>query len=185
MSITGGSQFPETGETVAAIFSDRTQAEDALRELRANGFRPEEIGVAMRDIRDARELAQTVAETEVEEGAAIGAAAGGALGGIAGWLVGVGALLIPGVGPIVAAGPLAVALGALVIGAATGGLVGALVGEGIPEENARWYEEAIRAGYVLITVRAGDRATRAREVLRESGGVEARQPTGPVGHGEL
>lgn len=174
------SSFDHPSGTVAGAFRRRTEAEYALRELREHGFRPDQIGVAMRDAREARELADTVAATQVEEGAAIGAVTGGALAGAAGWLTGIGALLIPGIGPIVAAGPLAVALGAAVAGAAAGGFVGALIGEGIPEDQARWYDEEVRDGAVLVTVRAGERAFEARELLREWGGMDNRsgEPAG-------
>lgn len=177
MSDTGNRRLEQPSERslVAAIFGEKAAAEDALWDLHEHGFRPEDVGVAMRDPREAHELARTMAETEAEEGAAIGAVAGGALGGVAGWLVGIGALIIPGVGPIIAAGPLAIALGGAVLGAATGGVVGALVGEGIPEETARWYEEAIKAGSVLVTVRAGGRAAETRSILRRWGGIEERE----------
>jgi hypothetical protein len=79
---------------------------------------------------------------------------GGLFGGAAGWLVGIGALAIPGIGPIVAAGALATTLGGAAVGAAAGGLIGALVGAGIPEEDARTYETHVKEGRILITAHA-------------------------------
>ena len=95
-----------------------------------------------------RDTAGKLAEdtgTEVAAGAATGALAGGLLGGVAGWLIGIGALAIPGVGPIIAAGPLAAALGGAALGAATGGIIGALTGVGVPEDEARYYDDGVPA----------------------------------------
>src|SRR5213079_1337536 len=98
-----------------------------------------------------------------------GAAVGGVLGGITGLLVGIGALAIPGIGPVIAGGALASAFGiaggtavaGAGIGAAAGGIVGALVGMGIPEEEARHFESGFRTGGVLVTVNAGPRMMEA------------------------
>ena len=103
-------------------------------------------------------------------GAATGALAGGLLGGAAGWLIGIGALAIPGVGPIIAAGPLAAALGGAALGAAGGGLIGALTGAGVPEEEAKWYDERVRSGSILLTVRAAGRTEEAHSILLRNGG---------------
>lgn len=93
---------------------------------------------------------------------------GGGGGGVIGLLAGVGALAIPGIGPIIADGALASTLAGAGIGAAAGGLLGALVGMGIPEEDARYFERGFREGGVLVTVQAGARSTEARQVLYES-----------------
>ena len=69
-----------------------------------------------------------------------------------GWLVGIGALAIPGVGPFIAAGPIMAALAGAGVGAAVGGLTGALVGMGIPEYEAKRYEGKIKEGNMLISV---------------------------------
>jgi hypothetical protein len=103
---------------------------------------------------------------------------GGMLGGVIGLLVGVGALAIPGIGPVLAGGALASVLGVAAgtaaagagIGAATGGLAGALVGMGIPEEHARHFDHEFRAGGVLVTVAAGGRMNEARGVMEQNGG---------------
>ena len=105
------------------------------------------------------------------EGAATGAATGGVLGGVAGWLVGIGALAIPGLGPFVAAGPIMAALGGAAAGAAAGGLTGALVGLGMPEYEAKRYEGKIKSGGILISVHTdnGDEVTRAKELFKRAG----------------
>jgi uncharacterized membrane protein len=93
------------------------------------------------------------------------------LGGTLGWLVGVGSLAIPGVGPFIAAGPLLAALSGAAIGAAAGGLTGALVGLGIPEYEAKQYEEKIRSGNLLVSVHTenADQRRRAKEILERNG----------------
>ena len=118
--------------------------------------------------------------TEAAEGAGAGATAGTILGGLTGLLVGLGALVIPGVGPVIAAGTIATALGSAAlgagIGAASGGLLGALVGAGIPEEDANVYAEGIRRGGALLTVQADDaNAERAADIMDQFGVVDIDQ----------
>jgi len=113
----------------------------------------------------------------VAESAGAGAFGGTAVGGIAGLLVGIGALTIPGIGPVLAAGPLAAAIGSTLagagIGAAAGGLIGALVGLGIPEEDAHFYAEGVKRGGVLVTVRTSDdRAHEALRILRDANATD-------------
>lgn len=174
----------------AAAFYDRLQAERAIDALRLAGFAGDQIGVAMRDSTAAGE---TVEPTGAVEGAVSGALGGGLLGGAAGFLVGlVSALAIPGIGPIVAGGTLAAALGAAGgtavagagIGAAAGSLVGALSGMGIPESEARNLETGLRSGAVLVTVNAGHRAGEALTILERNGGdTGLRTTTGPADTG--
>jgi hypothetical protein len=154
---------------VVAIFDDRDDAEDSINALKDSGFRAEDIGIVARDRSEAGVLAEDTG-ADVGTSAATGAVAGGVLGGLAGWLVGIGALAIPGVGPIVAAGPLAAALTGAAVGAAGGGLIGALTGAGVPEEEARWYDERVRAGGWLVSVNARGRYDEAMRILHEYGG---------------
>ena len=163
---------------VAGLFTDRDAAVAAVEGLKAAGFRPEDVGVAMRDRTAQGELVEETG-TKAAEGAAAGVLGGGLLGGLVGLLVGVGALAIPGIGPVVAGGALASAFGlaggtavaGAGIGAAAGGLVGALVGMGIPEEEAKHFEAGFRAGRTLVTVEAGpERAGEAADLLRAYGG---------------
>lgn len=159
----------QTRNTVVAVFDEREDAEDAINALKEAGFRPGTIGIVARSRDEAGVLAQDTG-TETAAGAASGAVAGGILGGLAGWLVGIGALAVPGVGPLIAAGPLAAALGGAAIGAAGGSLIGALTGAGVPEEEARWYDERVRGGGWLVTVESAGRYEEARSLLHEYGG---------------
>jgi uncharacterized protein (TIGR02271 family) len=124
--------------------------------------------VIMRDPDQERRLAEQTG-TKAGEAAAAGAITGGALGGLFGALAGIGALVIPGIGPIIAGGALASTLAGAGIGAAAGGLLGALVGMGIPEEDARYYERALEQGGILLSVDAGGRAVEARDILVSAG----------------
>src|SRR5690606_35031450 len=109
--------------------------------------------------------------SKAPEGAVTGAGAGGVLGGALGWLVGIGALALPGIGPFIAAGPIMAALGGAAVGATVGGITGALVGMGIPEFEAKRYEGKIRAGNILISVHSesGYETKRAKEVFEQAG----------------
>jgi len=107
------------------------------------------------------------------------------LGGALGWLTGIGALAIPGVGPMIAAGPIMAALSGAALGGALGGIGGALIGLGIPEYEARMYESKIQAGNTLISVHTHtrDEADRVKEIFAATGGenisysAEAFSPT--------
>lgn len=156
-------------KTVAALFSDRADAERAINDLKSMGFTGDQIGVAMRDRSAQGELVEDTG-SHAAEGAVSGAVGGGLLGGIVGFLAGVGALAIPGVGPVIAGGILASTLTGAGIGAAVGGLAGALIGMGIPEEEAKHFEKGFREGNTLVTVNAGNRANEAVEVLERNGG---------------
>ncbi|MCC7367798.1 MAG: general stress protein [Chloroflexi bacterium] len=159
----------QTRDTVVAVFDERDDAQDAINALRDAGFLADDISILARDRDTAGRLADDTG-TEAATGAATGALAGGLLGGVAGWLVGIGALAIPGVGPIIAAGPIAAALGGAAIGATTGGIIGALTGAGIPEDEARYYDTEFRRGGIVVTVQARGRFDEARDILRENGG---------------
>jgi Heat induced stress protein YflT len=159
----------QTRDLAVAVFDDRDDAERAINGLRDAGFEPDQISVMARDRDEAGRLAEDTG-TEAGTGAATGALTGGLLGGVAGWLIGIGALAIPGVGPIIAAGPLAAALGGAALGAAGGGLIGALTGAGVPEEEARYYEDRFKTGGILLTVNAPGRYDEAADVLRDHGG---------------
>ena len=161
-STTTGEVTPGThGRTVVGIFADRSDAENAIQELKAAGFTDKQIGVAMRDRDEQRSLIQDTGSSAAE-GAATGALSGGVVGGLIGLL---GSLLIPGVGPIVAGGVLASTLAGAGIGAATGGIIGALMGLGVPEEDAQHFDQGLRSGSVLVTVDAGDRLPEALAIL--------------------
>jgi len=156
------------------IYPDRTAFEKALDALRAAGFRNSDISAILPD-RDhtARDLAHQI-NTKTPEGIAAGASTGAAVGGVLGWLVGIGALAIPGIGPIMAAGPVVAALAGAGAGGATGGFVGGLIGAGIPEVEAKRYAGRIREGGYLLSVHCDDRAwaKKAEEILERTGGKD-------------
>ncbi|MFT9847331.1 general stress protein [Aneurinibacillus sp. REN35] len=138
---------------IIGVFHDHDEAVRAIETLKERGYRSEDISVIAKD-RDRIDTIEEETDTKVEEGLAAGATTGGVLGGLTGLLVGVGALAIPGIGPIVAAGPIAATIGGAVVGAGAGGLVGALVGMGIPEDEAKQYEEYLNKGEILVLVDA-------------------------------
>ncbi|MEP6688055.1 MAG: general stress protein [Gemmatimonadales bacterium] len=154
-----------TGRTVVGMFTNRPDAESAIRELKGAGFGENQIGVALQDREEQRDLMETTG-SEAAEGAAKGAVSGGLVGGLIGLL---GSLLIPGVGPIVVGGVLASTLTGAGIGAATGGIIGALVGLGVPEGDARHFDEGLRSGRTLVTVNAGTRTADALAILDRHG----------------
>lgn len=181
-----------TNGTVVGVFSTQMAAENAVNNLRAAGFDPNSIGVIARDNRTVQDVT-TNTGTKAGEGAASGALTGGVLGAIAGVLVGVGALIIPGIGPVIAGGALASALGAgtatavatgatgAAIGVAAGGIVGGLVGLGIPENEARVYNERFMQGDILLSVVAGARAAEAQNIMLQSGAVDLRNQLDTIG----
>jgi uncharacterized membrane protein len=161
----------QTRDTVVAVFNERDDAEDAVKALKSAGFREEDIGLVARN-RDAAAVTSKEHDTRAEEGAVAGVIAGGVIGGLGGLLAGIGALSIPIIGPVVAAGAFATALVGAAAGAGIGAIAGALIGMGIPEEEANWYEERVRGGAWLVTVKAGGRYDEASRILREYGGKD-------------
>jgi hypothetical protein len=150
-----------TGRTVVGLFARRQDAEGAIRELKAAGFDDQQVGVALQDQDEQRDLLESAGGTEAE-GAAKGALSGGIVGGLIGLL---GSLLIPGVGPIVVGGILASTLTGAGVGAATGGIIGALMGMGVPEADAKHFDLGLRSGHTLVTVNAGSRTAEALAIL--------------------
>ncbi|MFC0190453.1 general stress protein [Fictibacillus aquaticus] len=140
-------------QKVVGIFRTEDDAIQAIKQLQQQGYSSEDISVIAREKEEVRAVAKETG-THAADGAAAGMATGGILGGVGGLLVGLGALAIPGVGPIVAAGPLAAALGGAAVGAGAGGLVGALVGMGIPKDQAEEYEDYVQQGDILVLVEA-------------------------------
>jgi hypothetical protein len=154
--------------TVYCIARGEAQAVRIANRLRNNGFPPDDISVLTPDREGSREFA-IENSTKTPEGAATGAGAGALIGGTLGWLAGIGALAIPGVGPLLAAGPILGTLSGLAVGGTVGGLSGALIGAGIPEYEARQYEGRLREGHILMSVHADDseQAARIREILSD------------------
>ncbi|HNP69872.1 MAG TPA: hypothetical protein PLO33_14455 [Kouleothrix sp.] len=140
---------------VIGVFEQLEQAQAAVHELEAAGYPTKDVSLVMQQPGSAPEVA--TGDTKADTGIAAGVSAGAVIGGIAG----VAALAIPGIGPLLAAGPLAAVLGALG-GAALGGLVGSFTGLGIPTERAKEYEQAVRAGGIVVAVKADDRSDEER-----------------------
>ncbi len=157
-------------KSVFGIFMKRTDVETAIDALKAEGFSSADVSVLLPENVKSGELA-TEQSTKAPTGAAVGVGSGAAVGGALGWLVGIGALAIPGIGPVVAAGPLLAALAGVGIGGALGGFAGSLVGLGIPEYQAKEYEGQMLKGGILIAVRSetDEQAERAKQVLTKNG----------------
>ncbi len=160
------------GKNTAAfgIYKSRAQAEQAVDTLVQAGFSNADVSVLLPDQQSSKEFAHEK-NTKAPEGATTGAASGGALGGTLGLLAGIGALAIPGVGPLIAAGPIVGALAGMGVGGAVGGLVGALIGMGIPEYEAKRYEGRVKDGGILLSVHCNtsEEVSRAKEILTQTG----------------
>ena len=145
-------------------------AENAVDYLTSKGFANSAISVLLPDDETTRNFAHEK-HTKAPEGIATGATAGGVVGGTLGLLAGLGALAIPGIGPLLAAGPIVAALAGVGAGGAVGGIVGALVGLGIPEFEAKRYEGAIKNGGVLLSVHCdtSPQISLAKQSLRDTG----------------
>jgi uncharacterized protein (TIGR02271 family) len=168
------------GSAVVGVFDNHEDARVAIEALKDAGFDANTISILTPDRRATREIAEDTG-SQAAGGAATGALAGGVLGGIGGWLVGIGALAIPGVGPFIAAGAFASALGGAALGAGVGAIAGALVGMGVPEEHAEYYEGEAKAGRTLVTVKAADRYTDAQRIMREHGAYDVESRHAGVG----
>jgi hypothetical protein len=160
------------GKNTAAfgIYANRATAEAAVDRLISAGFSNQDVSVLMSDNEGAKDFAAEK-NTKAPEGTATGVGVGGTVGGTLGLLAGIGALAIPGVGPLIAAGPIMGALAGLGVGGAVGGLVGALVGAGIPEYEAKRYEGRVKDGGILVSVHCDSSAeiSRAKDVLKATG----------------
>lgn len=146
---------------IVGVFYTEHEASSAIEDLKSQGFLTEDISVIARNKDDVEAISDETG-TKAPEGMASGAATGGLLGGVTGLLAGIGALAIPGIGPIIAAGPIAATLAGAAVGAGTGGLVGGLIGLGIPEDEAKSYDNYVDEGRILVMVDAD--ASRANDV---------------------
>lgn len=160
------------GKNTAAfgIYKDRATAEKAVDRLLAGGFSNQDVSVLMSDNSGSKDFA-TEKNTKAPEGTTTGVGVGGVVGGTLGLLAGIGALAIPGVGPLIAAGPIMAGLAGLGIGGAVGGLVGALVGMGIPEYEAKRYEGRVKDGGILLSVHCStsEEISKAKDILKATG----------------
>ncbi len=162
------------------VFKRREDIEGVIRALKDADYDMNRVSLIAKHI-EGVEGAEEIVDTErggneSQEGAGIGATTGTVLGGVTGLLIGIGVLAIPGVGPILAAGAeinaLASTLAGAGIGAATGGIVGALVGLGIPEEQAKTYNERVKAGQYLLMVSGTDADLRRVESILRDRNIE-------------
>jgi hypothetical protein len=155
---------------VFGIYATPGTAEAAVDHLIAQGFTNASISVLLPDDESTRAFAHEK-NTKAPEGATAGVTTGGVIGGTLGLLAGIGALAIPGVGPLIAAGPIVASLAGLGIGGAVGGIVGALVGMGIPEYEAKRYEGAVKGGGTLLSVHCDTSAQidAAKTALKQTG----------------
>jgi hypothetical protein len=158
---------------VFGIFQDRPAVEETVEHLRSAGFRSTDISVLFPDNQGTKDFAHEK-NTKAPEGATAGVVAGGITGGVLGWLTGIGALVIPGLGPFLAAGPIVAALAGAGAMGTLGGIVGALAGLGIPEYEAKRYEGRIREGGILVSVHcdSSDWVRRCKEVMVDTGGQD-------------
>lgn len=138
-------------KAVFAIYSTRAGAEHGAEMLLSSGFSSSDISVLFPENLGSKEIG-TEKSTKAPEGTATGAGTGAVIGGTLGLLAGIGALAIPGVGPLIAAGPLVSALAGIGVGGTVGGLTGALIGLGIPEYEAKRYEGRLQRGGILLSV---------------------------------
>jgi len=157
-------------KSVFCISNSREQADRIVEQLKGAHFSNNDISVLFPDKGTSRDFAHEK-NTKAPEGAVAGAGTGGVLGGALGWIAGIGALAIPGVGPIIAAGPILAALSVAAIGASVGGIAGGLIGLGIPEIEAKRYEGKVKAGNILISVHTEDSAevSRAKDLFKQAG----------------
>jgi hypothetical protein len=156
--------------TVFCLAKDNLHAVRILTRLQREGFGGGDVSVLHSD---GRGNISTDNATKAPEGAVAGAGTGAILGGAVGWLAGVGLLAIPGLGPLIAAGPILATLSGLALGGAAGGLTGGLIGLGVPEYEAKEYQTRLQEGKVLIAVLVNDQtdaAARVRTVMGEEQG---------------
>jgi hypothetical protein len=155
---------------VFGIYRDQLGVEEAVDALRAAGFRNTDISVLFPENQGTKDFAHEK-HTKAPEGTATGAGTGAVIGGTLGWLAGIGALAIPGVGPLIAAGPIVAALTGVGVGGAVGGVTGALIGMGIPEYEAKRYEGRVKEGGILLSVHSdnSDWTSKAKDILKRTG----------------
>jgi hypothetical protein len=163
-------------ELITGLFEDPQQADDAIQALEEAGFEMQRnMGVMVREgiLEERMEWERT---ESVTHGAVAGGVSGAATGGLLGLLAGLGALAIPGIGPVLAAGTAVAALEGIAVGASVGGgagsVIGAMMGLGLPEDDAHLYAEGLKRGGVLVTVEAADaHAEQALTIMQEMGAV--------------
>ncbi len=155
---------------VYGIYPNRHLVEEGVDALRAAGFRSGDVSVLFPENEGSKDFA-VEKNTKAPEGTTAGATSGAIIGGALGWLVSAGLLVIPGLGPVMAAGPLVATIAGVGAGGVVGGIVGALIGMGVPEYEAKRYEGRIRGGGILLSVHCDDKDWEqdAKDVLLRTG----------------
>jgi Alternative complex III, ActD subunit len=171
----------EKNIAVFGIYPNRGSVEEAVEHLRTAGFRNTDVSVLFPENEGTKDFGHEK-NTKAPEGATTGGVTGGVIGGALGWLVGIGSLAIPGIGPLLAAGPIVAMLGGVGAGGVLGGVAGALIGFGIPEYEAKRYEGRVRDGGILLSVHADNAewSKRARVILDQTGAHDV-SSTGEAG----
>jgi hypothetical protein len=159
-----------SNKSVFGIYLSRSEVQFGVVALWNAGFAHSNVSVLLPENLGSNELVAEK-ETKAPGSATIGAGSGAVIGGALGWLIGVGALVIPGIGPVVAAGPILSALAGLGLGGALGGFAGALAGVGIPEHEATRYEERLSKGGILVAIHCDttEEIGRAKMILATTG----------------
>jgi hypothetical protein len=154
---------------VFGIYTTVASADLATDSLIKAGFSAADVSALLPENLGSKPIA-TEKNSKAPEGAATGAGSGAVLGGTLGLLAGIGALAIPGVGPLIAAGPIMAALAGMGVGGAVGGLTGALIGMGMPEYEAKRYEGRLKKGGILLSVHCdtSDQIKRAKEIMKDT-----------------
>lgn len=168
-------------KTVVGLFDDFDDAQKAMDALQGAGFAYSDISMISSNADSRFGVHEAAPSAGSRAGSAVGGAVGGAaegavIGGLTGLAASLALLMIPGIGPIAAVGPLAATLSGAGIGAVGGGVIGGLTGLGIPEDAAGYYAEGIRRGGTLVAVRCSDdRAAEAARILRRYGAVRMQE----------
>lgn len=160
--------MPSVHTTVFGLYASAEAAQDAFDHLLAGGFHRSEISILVPDNETTRLFSQ---EKPPPGTAASGVSTGGLVGGGLGLLAGLGELAVPGIGPLMAAGPITATLIGAAVGGTLGGLVGALIGIGIPEYEAKMYEEAVKEGGILLSIHcdSADKISAVESALESTG----------------
>lgn len=155
------------------IYPDRGTVTEAVEALQAAGFRSTDVSALFPENLGSKDFAHE-RHSKAPEGAVAGGGSGALLGAAFGWLVGAGFMVIPGLEPFAAAGPMVAMLGGMGAGVTLGGLTGALVGSGVPEYEAKRYEGRVRKGGILLSVHCdnGEWAKTARAILKKTGATD-------------
>ena len=155
---------------VFGIYSTLTDVKMAIQTFKEAGFRNTDLSILVPENVGSKDFAHEKT-TKAPEGTATGAVSGAVVGGALGWLVGIGALTIPGLGPFIAAGPIVAALSGVGAGGVVGGITGGLIGLGMPEYEAKRYEGRVRKGAILLSVHCDDSdwTKRAKETMERTG----------------